>query len=140
MCSSDLVKLPAIDPNAMDTRADRSRSYPRNKGSKGRVSSTKEDPETQRREGRCFTCNRQGHLSRDCPDKPNKILDKGKVKARIAETEPMESNDDIESMTIDEKAKAFLRLGRSMEEKEKIDFLMRVIEADKGAEGEDMDF
>ena len=52
----------------------------------------------------------------------------------------MESDDDIKSMTIDEKAKAFLRLGRSMEEKEKIDFLMMVIEADKGAEGEDMDF
>ena len=52
----------------------------------------------------------------------------------------MESYDDIESMTIEEKAKAFLRLGRSMEEEEKIDFLMRVIEADKGAEGEDMDF
>ena len=29
---------------------------------------------------------------------------------------------------------------RSMKEEEKIDFLMRVIEADKGAEGEDMDF
>ena len=57
------VKLPAIDPNAMDTRADRSRSYSRKKGSKGRVSSTKEDPEKQRQEGRCFTCNRQGHLS-----------------------------------------------------------------------------
>ena len=27
-----------------------------------------------------------------------------------------------------------------MEEEEKINFLMRVIEADKGAEGEDMDF
>ena len=27
-----------------------------------------------------------------------------------------------------------------MKEEEKIDFLMRVIEADKGAEGEDMDF
>ena len=134
------VKLLAIDPNAMDTRADRSRSYPRNKDSKGRVSSTKEDPETQRREGRCFTCNKQGHLSRNCPDKPAKTSDKGKVKARTAETKPVESHDDIESMTIEEKARAFLRLGRSMEEEEKIDFLMRVIEADKGAEGEDMDF
>ena len=43
-------------------------------------------------------------------------------------------------MTVEEKAKAVIRLGRSMEEEEKINFLMRVIEADKGAEGEDMDF
>src|SRR6202012_4930642 len=132
--------LPAIDPNAMDTRADRSRSYSRNKGAKGRVSSTKEDPETQRREGRCFTCNKQGHLSRNCPNKPTQTSEKGKVKARTAETESIPSDDDIESMTIEEKAREFLRLGRSMEEEEKIYLLRQVIEADKGAEGEDMDF
>ena len=134
------VKLPAIDPNAMDTRADRSHSYSKNKGSKGRASSTKEDPETQRREGRCFTCNKQGHLARNCPDKPAKTLDKGKVKACTAETEPVDSEGEAESLTIEEKAKSVIQLGRSMKEEEKINFLMRVIEADKGAEGEDMDF
>ena len=133
------VKLPAIDPNAMDTRADRSRSYSRNKGSKGRVSSTKEDPETQRREGRCFTCNKQGHLARNCLDKSAKTPDKGKVKARTAETEPIDSENEAEPQDED-KARAVVRLARSMKEEEKVDFLMRVIEADKGAEGEDMDF
>ena len=134
------VKLPIIDPNVMDTRADRSRSYTRNKGSEGRASTTKEDPETQRREGRCFTCNKQGHLARNCPDKPIKTSDKGRVKARTAETEPVDSEDEAEPQTIEEKAKAVIRLGRSMKEEEKIDFLMKVIAADKGAEGEDMDF
>ena len=133
------VKLPAIDPNAMDTRTDRSHSYSRNKGSKGRASSTKEDPETQHREGRCFTCNKQGHLSRNCLDKPTKTSDKGKVKARIAETEPIDSENEAEPQDED-KARAVVRLARSMKEEEKINFLMRVIEADKGAEGEDMDF
>ena len=133
------VKLPTLDPNAMDTRADRSRSYFKNKGSKGRASST-QDPETQHKEGRCFTCNKQGHLARNCPDKPTKNSDKGKVKARAAETEPVDSEDEAKPQTIEEKAKAVIRLGRSMKEEEKIDFLMRVIEADKGAEGEDMDF
>ena len=133
------VKLPTMDPNAMDTHADRSRSYSRNKGSKGRVSSAKEDPETQRREGRCFTCNKQGHLARNCPDKPAKMSDKGKVKACIAETEPIDSENEAEPQDED-KAKTVVRLARSMKEEEKIDFLMRVIEADKGAEGEDMDF
>ena len=54
------VKLPTLDPNAMDTRdtrADRSRSFFKNKGSKGPAGTTKEDPETQHKEGRCFTCN-----------------------------------------------------------------------------------
>ena len=134
------VKLPAIDPNAMDTRADRSRSYPRNKGSKGRVSSTKEDPETQHKEGHCFTCNKQGHLARNCTDKPARTSDKCKVKARTAETEPVDSENEAEPQTIEEKAKTVIRLARSMNEEEKINFLMKAIEADKGAEGEDMDF
>ena len=134
------VKLPTIDPNAMDTCADRSRSYSRNKGSKGRASSTKEDPETQRREGRCFTCNKQGHLARNCPDKPAKTSNKGKVKACTAETEPVDSEDEVEPQITEDKTKAVVRLVRSMNEEEKINFLMMVIEADKGAEGEDMDF
>ena len=92
----------------MDTHTDRSRSYSKNKGSKGRASSTKEDPETQRREGRCFTCNKQGHLARNCPDKPAKTSDKGKVKARTAETEPIDSEDEAEPQTIEEKAKAVI--------------------------------
>ena len=58
---------------------------------------------------------------------------------RTAETEPIESESEAEPQTED-KAKTFVRLARSMKEEEKIDFLMRVIEADKGAEGEDMDF
>ena len=57
------VKLPTLDPNVMDTCTDRSRFYFKNKGSKGCASSTKEDPETQHKEGCCFTCNKQGHLA-----------------------------------------------------------------------------
>ena len=102
------VKLPTIDPNAMDTRTDRSRSYSKNKGSKGCASSTKEDPETQCREGHCFTCNKQGHLAQNCPDKPAKTSDKGKVKARTAKTEPIDSEDEAEPQTIEEKAKAVI--------------------------------
>ena len=134
------VKLPAIDPNAMDTRADRSCSYSKNKGSKGRISSTQEDPDKQRQEGRCFTCNKQGHLARNCPDKPTKTSDKGKVKARTAETEPLDSEYEAEPQNKEGRATAVIRLARSMNEEEKINFLMQVIEADKGTEGEDMDF
>ena len=58
------VKLPSPKEDAMDTRADRSRSFNRNQNTKGRVSATKEDPDIQRKEGRCFTCNRQGHVAK----------------------------------------------------------------------------
>ena len=134
------VKLPTLDPNAMDTCADQSHSYFKNKGLKGHVGSTKEDSETQCREGHCFTCNKQGHLAQNCPDKPAKNLDKGKTKAQGAEVKPNDSNKEAEPQIIEEKAKAVIQLGRSMKEEEKINFLMRVIKVDKGAEGEDMDF
>ena len=52
----------------------------------------------------------------------------------------MDSEDEVDPQTTEDKTKAFVRLARSMNEEEKINFLMQVIEADKGAEGEDMDF
>ena len=85
------VKLPIPDSNAMDTRADRTHSYFRNNGLKGCAGTTKEDPIKQCQEGHCFTCNKQGHLAKNCPDKPWK--DKGKVKACMAETNNGDSND-----------------------------------------------
>ena len=75
------VKLPSPKEDAMDTRADRSRSFNRNKGTKGRVSATKEDPDIQRKEGRCFTCNRQGHIAKRLPSK-----DQRKAKGEIQGT------------------------------------------------------
>src|ERR1700761_3521392 len=61
-------KMPAPGPNQMDTRADRTRSNWQNKRTQGRATVTA-DPETQRKQGRCFTCNKQGHLARNCPQK-----------------------------------------------------------------------
>ena len=102
------VKLPTLDTNAMDTCTDRSHSCSKNKGSKGCASSTKENPETQHKEGCCFTCNKQGHLAQNCPDKPAKNSDKGKVKARTADTKPIDSEDEAKPQTIEEKARAVI--------------------------------
>jgi hypothetical protein len=135
------VKMPTPDPNAMDTRADRSRSYFKNKkGSKGRASTTKEDPEVQRKEGRCFTCNKQGHLARNCPDKPTKKEDKGKVKARTAETEDSDNESFTEASDKELDPEAYIRLGKSLKEEDKITIVKMAIKAEQGAEGEDMDF
>jgi hypothetical protein len=129
------VKMP-LDRNAMDTRADRSRSYNRNKGTRGRASTT-EDTQKQRAEGRCFTCNKQGHISRNCPDKPPKK--KSQVKAKKAETSDQDSDsktEDPKPMDLD----TYVRLGKSLPEGTKIAIIRKAIEAEQGAEGDDADF
>jgi hypothetical protein len=128
------VKMP-LDPNAMDTRADRSRSYNRNKGTRGRASTT-EDTQKQRAEGRCFTCNKQGHIAYNCPDKKNK---KVQAKAKKAETSDQDSDSETEDpkpMDLD----TYVRLGKSLPEDTKIAIIRKAIEAEQGAEGDDADF
>ena len=129
------VKLPIPDSNVMDTHTDRTRSYFRNNGSKGCTSTTKEDPDKQRQEGRCFTCNKQRHLAKNCPDKPWK--DKGKVKARAAETINRDS-DDI--TTLEDEAAILYKQARAMKEESKIRFVQMAAEAEQGTEGDSLDF
>jgi hypothetical protein len=134
------VKLPAsMDPDAMDTRADRSRSFNRNKfrGSKGRTTITKEDPETQRKEGRCYSCNKQGHIARNCPAKASP--DKGKVKARSAATEAESSDEEPPSFETEGGIKTIIRRGRALNEERKLD-IVRMIAEDENMEGDDQDF
>ena len=111
----------------MDTHADRTRSYFRNNGSKGRAGTTKEDPDKQRQEGCCFTCNKQGHLARNCPDKPWK--DKGKVKARSAKTDDRDS-DDI--ATLYDEADILYKQAWAMKEESKIRFIQKAAEVEQG--------
>jgi hypothetical protein len=133
--------MPSLDPNAMDTRADRSRSFNKNRRTQGRAANVTADAtETQRKEGRCFTCNKQGHISRNCPDKKKK--DKALVKARKAETEDSGAEGDGEKSEEEEpiSPEAFVRLGKTMKEKDKIAIIKAAIEAEQGKEGPDADF
>jgi hypothetical protein len=62
------IKMPTPDTNVMDTCADRSHSWNKNRGTKGCVSTTApssppKDTEKQCAEGHCFNCNKQGHIS-----------------------------------------------------------------------------
>ena len=130
------VKLPS-DPDAMDTRADRTCSFNRNKGSKGRVTTTTpaKDTDKQRKEGCCFHCDKQGHISWNCPKKK-----KEETKARKAETE--DSNQESEAESTNESAGkefscAVIRLGRSMPEEEKMKFILHTIEANKAGDDGD---
>ena len=120
------VKSPIPDKNAMDTRADRTHSYFRNNGSKGHAGTTKEDPDKQRQEGHCFTCNKQGHLAKNCPEKPWK--DKGKVKARSAETDYKDSDT---TTSLDDEATAFYKQAWAMKEESKIRFIQKTMEEEQ---------
>ena len=130
------VKLPS-DPDAMDTRADRTCSFNRNKGSKGRVTTTTpaKDTDKQRKEGCCFHCNKQGHISRNCLKKK-----KEDTKARKAETEDSGQESEAESAyesAGEEFGHAVIRLGRSMSEEGKMKFILNAIEADKAGDDGD---
>ena len=125
------VKLP-IDPNAMDTRADRSRSFGRFKGSKGCATITTTNPkDKQRSEGRCYTCNKQGHISRNCPDRP------AKAKAKAANTKESDSESETDQPV---SAEQFYRQSRAMKEEDKIAIVRKAFLAEQGEEGEDADF
>jgi hypothetical protein len=138
------IKMPTPDANAMDTRTDRNRSWNQNKGTRGRVSATapatSKDTEKQRAEGRCFTCNKQGHIARNCPDKKDKpkMPNKPKAQARKVETEVSGSDADSEPEVDD--PNSFIKCIRALKEGHKLEIMRMAIAADKGEEGSDQDF
>jgi hypothetical protein len=139
------IKMPTPDANAMDTCADRSCSWRNNQGAKGCVSATtsstpSKDTEKQRAEGRCFNCNKQGHISRNCPDKKDKpkTLNKPKVQAHKIETENSRSDTNSEPEADD--PDSFIKHARAMKEDHKREIMLMAIAADKKEEGSDQDF
>ena len=135
------VKLPSVDPNAMDTHVNRSRSFFRNKakGSKGHSTTTKEDPETLRKEGHCFNCKKQGHLAQNCPAKP-KTFDKGKTKAHTTKAKASNEDSNSDSSDDDEHFKAFVKKGRAMSEEKKLSLLSYIAKGEQEDDAVNQDF
>ena len=134
------VKMPSRDPNAMDMSAGRSRSFkPKTQGCTANI--TADTAEVQCKEGHCFTCNKQGHISKNCLDKQKK-KDKALVKACKAETEDSgaegdgKSSDEEKSIFPD----AYIRMGRGLKEKDKIAIVKMAIDVEQGKGGPDVDF
>jgi hypothetical protein len=99
------------------------------------------DTEQQHREGRCFTCNRQGHISKHCPK--NTWKDKAPVRTHSGETDSgaeggpsTGSSDKEESPSV----ASLIRLGRSMSENDKVALIKRVVEAGQGMDMDSVDF
>ena len=112
--------MPLPDPNAMDVQADRNRSANRNCRTQERASATApKDVDQQCAEGHCFTCNKQGHISQNCLDKPmdnknNKPpFQKKKAKAHQAAIVNKETSDE-ESTCEDPEIEAWVRKGQTL--------------------------
>ena len=91
----------------------------------GRAGTTEPDKDIEklRKEGRCFTCNKQGHISRNCPDKA-KNKNKAPVKARSAEIE--DSDEETKSETSEPlNWDAYVRLGKTLRESDKLTIIRK---------------
>jgi len=125
------VKMPTPNSNAMDTRANRTRSNNWKKGTKGHASNTEEESTNWRNKVECFKCHQKGHIQCNCPNKDN---EKGKkpVKAQVAETDAKEEFKEgslLEELTsgtedVPPALISFLKSGRALPEDEKF-YLMR---------------
>ena len=130
--------MPTLNPNAMDTCADQSRNSNRGQKTRGRVVATEtpnKNTETQRKEGRCFTCNKQGHVSKVCPDKKGKS--KTSVKVQAAETEKDSDEESTaetpQPMTMDK----YIEIGRTLKEEDKISLIRKAVIAQADRDEED---
>ena len=135
------VKLPK-DSNAMDTSARSKSFYQKKKKTQARLATASDIEDTQHREGRCFTCNKQGHLSKNCPDKEKK-KPKGKApaKACIAETEDDSAEEESSKEESDDDwAETFIKKARAGPEKGKLQILQKAIKAQQGEVSEEEDF
>jgi hypothetical protein len=136
--------------NAMDTSA---RSRSKFQRTKGRTGTTKPDPDTQRKEGRCFHCNKQGHESRNCPNRrdPNskkkKTPSKGRAaKAKTSTSSASSSDAGVSSSEEEESDRAvdsFLKEAKALKTKDQLHILQMAIEAERGKKvdlGDEEDF
>ena len=132
------VKMPLPDPNATDMQADRSRFNNNNWRTKGRASTTTPDTETMHKEGRYFTCQKQGHLAKNCPDKAK---NKAKTSAKASVVEVEDSDDDNTSKTSEPLTwESYFRMGRTLPEEDKLMIGRKAAKAQEGAGGPEMDF
>jgi hypothetical protein len=133
------VKMPKRS-DAMDTST-RSRSkFNRTRGQVAKVE--KPDTDTQRKEGCCFTCNQQGHLSKNCPQKEGSKK-KAPIKGRAVETEASEA-DVSSSKDKPDDLNSFLKRSKALKTDTKLTILKMARDAEKGQkvelEAEEEDF
>ena len=134
------VKMLLPHPDTMDTWADRNHLANQNCWTQGRASATApKDVEQQCTEGHCFTCNKQGHISQNCLDKPvdsktdKPPFQKKKAKACQVAIVDKESSDDGTDYGSPE-ANTWVHKGQTLPREEKEDIICHAWEAETGDE------
>jgi hypothetical protein len=132
--------------DAMDTSARFRSKFQRTKGCTG---TTKPDPDTQRKEGRCFHCNKQGHVSRNCPDRSESDSKKKKtsIKGRTAKsnrsTFSSDADDSSSGEETDNEVDSFIKQAKALKTENQLHILQMAIEAERGKKvdlGDEEDF
>ena len=100
--------------------------------------------EQQRKEGCCFTCNKQGHISWNCPDKPAENKPANQKKQRNSKAHQV-NIDDFETSDEEDygspENNAWVHKGQTLTEEEKIAIINRAIAVQTGMEvGSEVDF
>ena len=132
------VKMPSPHPDAMDTRANRNRSANKNCWTQGRTSTTTpKDVEQLCKEGHCFTCNKQGHISWNCLDtpvnsKPTNQKKQKNSKACQVNIEDHQTSDEEDYRSPENNA--WVCNGQTLTEEEKIAIINRAIAVQTGME------
>jgi hypothetical protein len=126
------INMLTPDANVMDTHVDRSHSWNKNRGTKGCVNATapstsSKDTEKQWAEGHCFNCNKQGHISRNCPDKMDKPKTPIKPKMQVHKAETENSGSDADSEPEADDPDSFIKHARAMKEDHKCKVMLMAV-------------
>ena len=99
------------------------------------------DPNQQRQQGRCFTCNWQGHIAKNCSNKPKQKPKTPPTKARQAEAEDSDTESNVSSVhsasakaTVKWDKDLFYQMVAVAPEEDKVEVVQRAA-AIKGEEG-----
>ena len=129
------VKMPLPDPDAMDMRADRNCSANKNHQTHGRASATApKDVEQLHKEGFCFTCNKQSHISQNCLDKPTDKTTTPKKKTKVHQAAIIdgETSDEDKVDYGSPEVNSWVHKGQVLPVKEKEDIICMAWEAETG--------
>ena len=103
----------------------------------GRASTTTpKDVEQLQKEGCCFTCNKQGHISQNCLDKPtdNKPTNQKKKNSKAHQADTNNHETSVEEDYGSPKNNAWVYKGQTLMEEEKIAIINRAIAVQTGME------
>ena len=95
--------------------------------------------DNQHKEGRCYTCNKQGHLARNCPNKPKQPPAKAKS-TKIEEESDDETIYQHGGKVMAANWDSYMRAGVDLPEEDKLIIIWKAAEWEQGQDNPEEDF